>query len=153
MKLKKHDLCQKSALYFLAGLLLMSIFCGYVMAEQGLPRNSSEAMAELERIKRGEAPSGGGMGRDDFMKMIDKNYTQDDKKIFCDNNLIKIRSAKESYMNDNLDRLNQMNEITKEQIDQYINGGMASLACKSGGEYIIEGIAAMPECSVHGRLQ
>jgi hypothetical protein len=152
MKFKKYDLSQKSAQYFFVIFLLMSVFCSYAIANQELPKNRDEAMTELERIKRGEAPKGG-MSQQNFMRMIEESYTEEDKKILCENNLKKIRAAKESYINDNLDQLDKIKEITKEQLEQYIKGGFSSLICKSGGKYTIGGKDTMPACSVHGPLR
>jgi len=149
MKFKKYGLSQKSVLYFLIIFLSMSVFCSYSIADQGQPVNRSEAMAELDRIKRGEAPKGS-MNQEDFMQMVEDNYTDEDKKILCENNLKKIRAAKESYINDNLEQPDKMKKITKEDLDQYIKGGFSSLTCKAGGKYTIGEKDTTPTCSIHG---
>lgn len=151
MKFKQYGLNQKSVWYFLIVFLLMSVFCSYSIADQGRPGNRSEAMAELDRIKRGESPKGG-INQEDFMQMVEDNYTDEDKKILCENNLKRIRAAKESYINDNLEQLDKIKKTTKENLDQYINGGFSSLACKSGGKYTVGKKDITPTCSIHGGL-
>ena len=148
MKFKEYNLSQKSVQCFFIIFLFILGFCSYSTAQ---PRNSAEAMKELDWIKQGGAPKGG-MDQQDFMKMVEDNYTDEDKEILCKNNLKKIRAAKESYINDNLEQLDKIKEITKENLDQYINGGFSSLTCKSGGKYTIGEKDIMPTCSIHGGL-
>lgn len=148
MKFKEYNLSQKSARCFFVIFLFILGFCGYSTAQ---PRNSTEAMKELDWIKQGGAPKGG-MDQQDFMKMVEDNYSDEDKKILCENNLKRIRAAKESYINDNLDRLDEIKEITEEMLEQYIRGGFSSLACISGGEFIIGGKDTAPTCSIHSGL-
>ncbi len=134
MKFKEYNLSQKSVQCFFIIFLFILGFCSYSTAQ---PRNSTEAMKELDWIKQGGAPKGG-MDQQDFMKMVEDNYTDEDKEILCKNNLKKIRAAKESYINDNL--------------EQHINGGFSSLICKSGGKYTIGKKDITPTCSIHGGL-
>jgi len=108
-------------------------------------------MTELEKIKQEEAPSGG-MSREQFMQMAGSNYSEEDKKILCHNNIRKIRTAKERFLQENIDQLNEIEEITNEHLAPYIRGGFTSLICQSGGEYTIGEKEQKPQCSSHGTL-
>ena len=77
MKFKEYGLSQKSVQYFLVILLLILGFCSYSTVVQSQPKNSAEAMKELDWIKQGGAPKEG-MNQQDFMKMVGDSYTNED---------------------------------------------------------------------------
>ena len=132
-------------------VVIISLFCLIPLLANAGPNNQAEAMAELERIKNGEAPQGGMSGQD-FMGMTNSGYSENDNYILCENNMIKIRAAKESFLNNNIDRIDTITVITQNDINPYMRGSFASLKCNSGGNYSIGEVDTPPACSVHGPL-
>ena len=109
-------------------------------------------MAELQRVKAGETPQKG-MSEQNFNRLLNDSYTEEGKQILCETNRRRIRAAKEQFLGNNVDKIDQITKISNEDINSYIKKGFDSLVCKSKGVYTIGDKDSSPSCSVHGLLK